>query len=187
MIFYNVTYYDGDDRVVNGLDLATRLGSPDLASYWPNVVQFVFFTVYSDFGMTMQYAFQGMAGTMWAELNIFFLLQLLPHGGKCDSGIVEGHLGLKPSCDEYGYANPDSEQWRWILYIVNNVCVTALIFVFNIGLPVKMVFVLGLRFHDAVWQYGRNGTIALCVVDHNLPLCVGPRFHVATDEDAGIG
>ena len=140
MIFYNVTYYDGDERVVKGLDLATRLGCPDLVSHWPNVVQFVFFTVYSDFGTTMEKAYQGMAGTILAEINIFFLLQLLPDGGKCDSGIVEGHLGLKPSCDEYGYANPDYEQWGWILFIVNNVCVTALISVFNIGLPVKKWF-----------------------------------------------
>jgi hypothetical protein len=139
MIFNNVTYFD-DDRVVNGLDLPARLGSPDLESYWPNVVQFVFFTIYSDFGTTVQYAYQGMAGTMLAEMNIFFLLQLFPHGGRCNHGIVEGHFGLKPSCDEYGYADPHYEHWGWILFVVDNVCVTAAVFVLKIGLPVKKWF-----------------------------------------------
>lgn len=157
MIFDDVTYFRGEHkmssqeveswlvnrtgakpRVVHGLDLQWFLGSPDLKGYWPNVVQFVFFTIYLDFGTTMQYAYQGMAGTILAEINIFLLLVLLPHGGRCQRLGEVPHLPLKQTCLEY--ANPDYGSWGWALFAVDNVLVTAASFILNIGLPVKKWF-----------------------------------------------
>jgi len=49
-------------------------------AYWPNVVQFCFFSVYANTGTTIALGVQGVIGTFYAIANLFLLRQFFPHG-----------------------------------------------------------------------------------------------------------
>ncbi|CAE7360461.1 unnamed protein product [Symbiodinium natans] len=49
--------------------------------FWPNVVQFCFFSVFQNTGTTVQLTLQGLSGTFLATINVFLLYELYPHGG----------------------------------------------------------------------------------------------------------
>eukprot|EP00927_Polykrikos_kofoidii_P077532 TRINITY_DN7446_c0_g1_i3.p1 TRINITY_DN7446_c0_g1~~TRINITY_DN7446_c0_g1_i3.p1 ORF type:complete len:869 (+),score=131.27 TRINITY_DN7446_c0_g1_i3:66-2672(+) len=83
----------------------------DLNSYWPNVVQLMFFTVYFNTGSTVRLGWQGLAGTAVASINISIMGHLFPHGGKC---AVQGEplFGtMAPTCQEYADSNYARFSW----------------------------------------------------------------------------
>jgi len=88
----------------------------DIPGFWPNVVQLMFFTVYGSSGTTCQLAWQGMMGTIMAELNVRLMFFIFPLGGACwqQAGLeanVKGYAinttatpigrGMRPSCEWY--------------------------------------------------------------------------------------
>jgi len=128
------TRYPQNPDIVKGIDLPSLWESPDLVAYWPNIFQFMFFSVYLDFPNTVQLVYQGVLGTMIANINFFIMMQFFAHGGKCEQ---EGErlFGLKPPClkyedDAYG-------KWGYILASLDINFVLILAFFLNIGLPVK--------------------------------------------------
>jgi len=96
-------------------DLATVLSSPDIESYWPNVVQMMFFTVFLPSGTTVQLAWQGMAGTIAASTNIFWMAKLFPLGGKCNKVGDPWIGGIRGFCEEY--ADPNYEKYIWVVWL----------------------------------------------------------------------
>jgi len=50
--------------------------------FWPNVVQFCFFSVFANTGTTVQLTLQGLSGTFIATINVFLLYELYPLGAK---------------------------------------------------------------------------------------------------------
>eukprot|EP00927_Polykrikos_kofoidii_P077530 TRINITY_DN7446_c0_g1_i1.p1 TRINITY_DN7446_c0_g1~~TRINITY_DN7446_c0_g1_i1.p1 ORF type:complete len:870 (+),score=127.24 TRINITY_DN7446_c0_g1_i1:66-2675(+) len=86
----------------------------DLNSYWPNVVQLMFFTVYFNTGSTVRLGWQGLAGTAVASINISIMGHLFPHGGKC---AVQGEplFGtMAPTCQEY--ADNNYARFSWFVW-----------------------------------------------------------------------
>jgi len=51
-------------------------------AYWPNVIQMIIFTVFQNTGTTIMLAWQGIAGTLCATLNLYFMMFLFPEGAK---------------------------------------------------------------------------------------------------------
>jgi len=96
-------------------DLASAWNSPDIESYWPNVVQMMFFTVFLPTGTTVQLAWQGMAGTIAASVNIFWMAKLFPLGGKCNKIGDPWIGGIRGFCEEY--ADPNYGRFLWVVWI----------------------------------------------------------------------
>jgi len=97
-----------------GMNLPDFFGSPDFASYWPNTVQLIVFTVYFSTGSTVNLAWQGLAGTIVAGINQFVMGKLFPVGGKCNK--IGGPLvaGLRGFCEEY--ADPNYATYEWFVW-----------------------------------------------------------------------
>lgn len=52
--------------------------------YWPNVVQFCFFSILTNTGTTVQLTLQGFFGTFLATLNVWVLYQIFPLGSQME-------------------------------------------------------------------------------------------------------
>ncbi|CAK0888719.1 unnamed protein product, partial [Prorocentrum cordatum] len=57
------------------------------ASYWPNVIQMIIYTVYPTSGNTIMFAWQGVGGTWLAVVNIYILMGVWPRGAM-DAGYI---------------------------------------------------------------------------------------------------
>jgi len=86
----------------------------------------------------MQFAYQGMAGTILAEINAFVLLFMFPQGGKCTQKSDRQIWSVRKSCLKY--EDQAYGEWGWAFFVIDNVVVTTLMFVLNTSLPVKKWF-----------------------------------------------
>eukprot|EP00927_Polykrikos_kofoidii_P085156 TRINITY_DN9180_c0_g2_i1.p1 TRINITY_DN9180_c0_g2~~TRINITY_DN9180_c0_g2_i1.p1 ORF type:complete len:1066 (-),score=177.26 TRINITY_DN9180_c0_g2_i1:131-3028(-) len=101
--------------------------------YWPNVVQLIIFTVYQTTGQTVQLAWQGVAGTFCACVNIFFMCWLYPCGASDPSS--------RTDCDPYGPSGDGYIGWvAWVDLIV-------VIFLFLISNAEENSMKFGLSWH----------------------------------------
>jgi hypothetical protein len=124
-----------------GINIPHLLASPDLEAYWPNIVQFMFMCLGPNLGVTFQNCWQGFVGTMIANLNLFIMILVLPHGGQCEQladhtyGSTPVAFGLRPTCDKY--VDPNYAAWGWIVAWADVLFVMLLLLGTNCGLNVQ--------------------------------------------------
>eukprot|EP00928_Gymnodinium_smaydae_P009145 TRINITY_DN13386_c0_g1_i1.p1 TRINITY_DN13386_c0_g1~~TRINITY_DN13386_c0_g1_i1.p1 ORF type:complete len:916 (+),score=250.94 TRINITY_DN13386_c0_g1_i1:253-2748(+) len=88
--------------------------STDFESYWPNVVQLMFFTVYFNTGSTVKLGWQGLAGTFAASANYFVMGKMFPVGGKCKVLADPTVTWMRAGCAEY--EDPNFMAYHWFIW-----------------------------------------------------------------------
>lgn len=117
-----VPYNVGSDKVWNPHMFPKDVWCGYLPSsylgYWPNVIQFVVFSVYQSTGTTIQLVWQGVAGTTCAVFNVWLMTAIFPSGAKSHECTAQEHAAGVCFLGQSVHDDPNYESWICWLDVV---------------------------------------------------------------------